>query len=234
MDNFNALTQGKNDITANGTQKDIVTLKDVYYTWTEMNQPRRSGFKNKDRKPNDLKNHERALRCLAAGASGGKDDLARVDAEVLRVNDSLLGRYVEEGAALLNAHRKNAVPSEKTIKNLVFCCKAVRAGLPNGMACGKSLYRVMLERPKLKYRKAFYRSEWPVSLTQDYQGYVAWKMKSILSQEEGERFRRRVCRPVTMAAHTSRLNRYIGYLVRERGLSITNDARGHLPPGVIR
>jgi hypothetical protein len=92
----------------------------------EMWHHKLPGLKNGDRKPNDLKNHERALRCFAAGINHG--DLTKAAQSDLVVSDYILGRAVEQGAALLNV-RKAKPASEKTIKNLIFCCKAVQAAI---------------------------------------------------------------------------------------------------------
>jgi ketosteroid isomerase-like protein len=184
----------------------------------EMEHPKAPELRNKDRKANDLKNYERALRCFAAGINGGNDDLSAVAQERLVVSDFVLGRTVEEGVARLNV-RKTRPTSEKTIKNLIACCKAVQAVVRStDRVISKSAFRTMRDKPKRKYRKPFPQELWPESLRRDFEGYAAWKMKAILSPEEGEHLRPTVCRPISIKAHVLRLNQYVGYLVRERGL----------------
>lgn len=218
MKNKDAFPNGNKSVNPSGTTQHTKTLKDAYYTWMEMAHPKLPGLKNRNRKPNDLKNYERALRCFAAGANHGDDDLTKVAQRDLIVNDYVLGRTVEQGAALLNA-RKAKLASEKTIKNLISCCKAIQASVRDGgRPGGKSLSIAMRDMPKRKYRKPFPKRLWPESLQKNFEGYANWKMKAILSPEEGEHLRRTVCRPISIQAHIARINQYVGFLVRERGM----------------
>lgn len=212
-------TAGMNPIKPNNTVAHAETLKDVYYAWMDMAHPKSPALKNSERRPNDLKNYERALRCFAAGVNDGNDDLSKVPLKHLLVNDAVLGGAIERGAARLNAHKKKPT-SEKTLKNLISCCKAIREVVRDGeLAVQRSLYQVMREQPKRRYRKPFPKRMWPASLQQDFEGYAVWKTKTILSTEEGEHLRRKASRPITIKAYINRITQYVGYLVRERGLS---------------
>jgi hypothetical protein len=218
MANKKSRQVGKNIVTLCGGAEHTLTLNGAYYKWLEMRHPNALRFRNRDRKANDLKNYERALRCFAAGVNEGNDDLSAVAQECLIVSDFVLGRAVEQGAAWLNAHKARPA-SEKTIKNLIACCKAVQTVVRgSGQPAGKSLFIAMRDRPKRKYRKPFPQRLWPQSLLHDFEGYAQWKTKAILAPEEGEQLRPTVCRPVTIQAYIFRINQYVGYLMRERGL----------------
>lgn len=205
-------------VNSGSTLGDEGTLEGVYYALMDMPHPKTPQLKNGDRKPNDLKNHERALRCFAAGVNDGDDDLSKVAGKQLCVNDAVLGRAVERGAAVLNA-RKEKPASEKTLKNLISCCKAVRQAAGEGRgALRRSLYQVERDRPKRRYRPPFPKAVWPEALREDFEGYARWKTKAFLSPEEGAQLRRKASRPITVKAYANRIAQYVGFLVRERGL----------------
>ena len=201
------------------------TLQDAYTCWLKAPHPKMPALKNQDRKENDRKNFERALRAFAMGASKGVTSLELLPLETLNVGEGLLERHVEQGILLLCTREGKAAPSEKTIKNLISGCKAIhktvftQAEVP---VRKKSPKKRLAERPKRQYRERFPRSAWPQSLQTDWEGYRAWKMKPFLSPEEGERFRRKTCKAVTIEAHAKRINPYVGYLVRERDLQDIN------------
>ena len=99
----------ENPVTEPNSLQHAPTLKDAYYTWMELSHPKAPGLRNKDRKANELKNYERALRCYAAGINDGNDDLSAVTQERLVVSNFVLGCIVEEGAARLNARKARSV-----------------------------------------------------------------------------------------------------------------------------
>ena len=198
-----------------------LTLHDAYMQWLDLPHPSKPELLNKDRGTTDLLNYQRALRCFAVGASNGVDNLELVPASTLEVNESLLVRQVVKGAELLAARSNNSTPSEKTLKNLIACCKAVQttcmADRPGDFQ-PKSPAKMRKERPKRKSRPRFARERWPEPLKQDWQGYFSWKTKDILRPEEGERLRKKTCRPISLEAHARRINPLVGYLVKERKL----------------
>jgi len=199
---------------------DTRTLSELYAVWLESAHAGKPGLTNAERSVPDQLNHRRALECFAAGVSDGAEGPDAVRAQELDVRHLLLGRRVERGARLLAERRDRAAPREKTLKNLISCCRALQAlaldGKEPGQA-GMSASELRRSRPKRKALPAFPQSEWGKDLVEQWEGFGLWKTKPILTPAEGKRYRKKACRPVTVEAHRERINPYVGWLVREKG-----------------
>ncbi len=73
---------------------DSPTLYDAQRRWLDANHSNRLELKNRDRKDNDLKNHDRALQCFVAAVGNGTVDLAELPLSLLQVSDALVARQV--------------------------------------------------------------------------------------------------------------------------------------------
>ncbi len=195
------------------------TLQDVYIQWLELPHPSKPELKNCERGQTDLLNYQRALKCFALGVSGGVSDPELVPATSMDVREMLLGRHVERGLELLCAKTGKQVPSEKSLKNLISCCRALQVvalgGKPAALA-GKGSSERRRNRPKRKVRGHFSRTGWPEALKAEWRGYADWKTKPILTPDEGAKYRKKVCREISMEAQQERVNAYVGWFVRER------------------
>lgn len=204
------------------TRPVLTTIQDAYTSWLEAEHPSKPSLKNQDRSAPDRLNYQRALRCFALAASGGVDNLELVPVTGFDIGRLLLGQHVEQGARLLAARSGKAVPSEKTIKNLIACCRAVQAFALDHkpeQARGSSLRSQKAKGPKPKKRPAFPRDAWPESLKAEWQRFETWKMQPVLSAAEGAHLRKKVNRAISAKSWGRSLNAYVGYLVREQHLT---------------
>lgn len=187
--------------------------------WLASPHPGKPSISNRERGQTDLLNYQRALKCFALGTSGGVDNLELIPASAMDVREMLLGRQVERGLELLCAKTGKALPSEKTVKNLIACCRGLQVvalgGKPAALA-GKSLTHRNHTRPKRKVRAHFPRKAWPYNLEAEWTSYTEWKTKPILTPSEGAKYRKKVCRAISMDAQEERVNGYVGWFIRER------------------
>ncbi len=197
------------------------TLGAAYMQFLAAPHPRQAGKTNADRGDSDRLNFQRALLCLAAGHAG--DALALDEAPAAMLLDpvmTLVGK-VELGAKLLNARKRRVEPSEKTIKNLVACCRAVRDVVYGDGRAARSLTpnQVLKARPKRRIRVRLAREDWPQPLAEEWRSYQAWKTKPVLAPSEGAHLRRRLCKPISIEAHAKRVSPLVRYLKDELGMS---------------
>lgn len=194
------------------------TLYDGQRQWLDAHHPNKPELKNRDRKENDLKNHDRALQCFVAAVGNGTVDLAELPLSLLQVSDALVARQVREGAKLLAERRRKKVPSDKTLSNLVSCVKAVRKVALNGMGVRLPVDKAVRSRAKKKRRPrpAFPSDSWPDTLNVDWQRYKDWKMADLLPSAE-EQFRKKRSREQSFVSYKRNVNMYVGWFVRELG-----------------
>ena len=128
---------------------------------------------------------------------------------------------MEQGAKLLNARRRRLEPSEKTIKNLVACCRAVRDAVYGAGSVARTLTpnQMLKARPKRRIRKSLARADWPQPLASEWEGYSTWKTKPLLKASEGGHLRRRLCKPNTLVTHAKRVSPVIRYLRDQLGMT---------------
>jgi hypothetical protein len=153
--------------------------------------------------------------------------LERVPGTVFAVRESLLFRRVEEGAALLAQRSGRKQPSEKTVRNLVSCARAIRKVAFGDEPARESVHEA-LRRKKHSARVTrprFRSAQWPAELVVEFEGYKAWKSAPILPPQE-DRYRRRPSRESSFVTYHRHLNIYVGRLVRDRGhVSLTLEER---------
>lgn len=205
------------------TNPDTRTLSELYSLWLASPHASKPNLTNAERSMPDQLNYRRALECFAAGASDGAKDVNDLQARELDVGAILLGRYVERGATILAERRQRNIPSEKTIKNLIACCKALQVLALDGKdpkQAGRSASQRRRSRPKRQTLPHYSQSEWSAELEQAWAGYAAWKTKPILTPAEGKRYRKGPCRAITIATHRERVNPMIGWLKRHKGHDI--------------
>lgn len=192
------------------------SLSGGYERWLAAPHAKRSGKTNAERKANDLKNHERALRCYAVAAGDGETELSKLPLSLLQVSDALLARRVREGAQLLTEGGGKRIPSDKTLSNLISCLKAIRRVALEGVSERQSVTDVLAgrKRQKISSRPIFPTSGWPESFRIDWERYVVWKTSPFISSAE-EVFRPDRAKPISLDAYRRQLNMYIGYLVRD-------------------
>ncbi len=139
----------------------VLTLADGHNRWLEADHPKQPGLKNRDRKENDLKNHERALQCFIAAVGDGEVNPAKLPLSLLQVSDPLLARQAREGVRLLAEQRNKQVASDKTLSNLVSCVKAIRNAALDGIATRQPVKEVLKGQVKSKRKKRRARSGAP-------------------------------------------------------------------------
>ena len=196
----------------------VITIADGHNRWLEADHPKQPGLKNRDRKDNDLKNHERALQCFIAAVGDGEADPAKLPLSLLQVSNPLLARQAREGARLLAEQRNKQVATDKTLSNLVSCLKAIRNAALDGMATRQSVKEVLKGQVKTKRKKRppFPFDAWPEALKEEWQAYKDWKMADFLPSAE-ERFRKKSSRERSFVAYKRNINIYVGWFVRELG-----------------
>lgn len=196
------------------------SLHDGHERWLAAPHAKLLGKTNAERKVNDLKNHERALRCYAAAAGDGETELAKLPLSLLQVSDALLARRVREGARLLAEGSGKQVPSDKTLSNLISCLKAIRRVALEGVSERQSVTDVLAgrKRQKVSNRPIFRTSDWPETFRIDWEAYVVWKTSPFIPTAE-EQFRPNRAKAVSLYAYRRQLNMYIGYLVRDCGMA---------------
>ncbi len=198
-------------------------LFEAYELWLNAEHPQKPETLNRDRSQPDLLNHKRALQCFAAGVSNGAKDIRQVALSALEVSESLAARHVVEGVHILANRGKGREPAKKTVSNLISCLKSVRAVVlkqRNVPSEGKDVVTLLKERPKRPISAPFPTALWPERLQREWCGYRTWKTKPFLTVSEGAEYRRRICRPSTIDnSHVLNTNRYVGFLVRECGMT---------------
>lgn len=199
------------------------SLQEAYEMWLNAEHPKKPTTLNRDRSQPDLLNHKRALQCFAAGVSSGAKNLCHVPLSTLEVSESLVARHVTEGVHLLASQGKGRGPAKKTVSNLISCLKSVRAVVlkqRNVPSEGKDVLVLLKERPKRLSRAVFPRALWPERLQREWCEYRTWKTTPFLTASEGAEYRRRICRPSTIDnSHVLSINRYVGFLVQECGMT---------------
>lgn len=197
---------------------DMLTLVEGLAQWLEAEHPNQPGLKNRDRKENDLKNHERALQCFAAAVGDGEPDLSKLPLELLRVDDGLLGRQLREGSKLLAARKGRQLPSDKTLSNQASCLRAIR-----DVAIGEQVKRLSVTdalnkraKRQIRNRPTFPSNTWPDGLKLEWEDHKTWKLTPLLPPEEG-RYRKEHVRELTVDTYRRCVNMYVGYFVKEQG-----------------
>lgn len=198
-------------------------LSDAYELWLQAEHPNKAGTRNQDRSKTDKLNHKRALHCFATGFSNGSKCAGQIPLAALEVAEPLLPKLVMQGAELLAAAGNSRQPTKKTVSNLVSCLKAIRAVVFEGQNLplqGKSARKRLSELPKRKSRIRFPLAGWPPRFATEWQAYREWKIKPMLADSEGPAYRRTRCRATTIDdVHISNINPFVGFLVRECGMS---------------
>lgn len=193
------------------------TLADARTLWLAAPHPKREGASNASRQANDLKNHDRALACLAAAAGDGEEALGKLPITLLQRDPNLLGRQVREGARILAVRQDKTVASDKTLSNQVSCVRAVQKTVYQDLPQRRSVHDVIATRPsQRKNRPAFSSRDWPESLSTDWAGFKVWKMAGILPLAE-QPYRKQPSRESSFKSYLCKLNQYVGFLVREQG-----------------
>ena len=187
----------------------------------EAEHPSRPGVLNKERTKTDILDHKKALRCFAAGLKGYPAATNEVPLSSLEGAEELMCEHVRKGISLLALPKGE--PSSKTISNLVSCFKRVRVAalkLHNVPREGRSARKLLDALPKRRIRLGFRKDAWPERFKREFAGYREWKVKPVLSKAEGREFRKQPCRPITIdKKQVSDINRMVGYMVRERGVT---------------
>ncbi len=192
------------------------TLHEGYQRWLAAPHPRFEGVTNAGRKPNDLKNHERALACYIAAVGDGEQDPTRLPLSVLQRNDTLLARHVREGARILAARRGKELPSDKTLSNLVSCLKGIQKVACRDLPQGQSIRERLKARPKRTQRPGFLKSRWPETLKEQWDAWKVWKTADFLPMAEAK-YRKSKSRESSFKSYLRKLNPYVGFLVQQQG-----------------
>lgn len=196
------------------------TLDDAFRAWLAAPHEKKPSATNADRSSEDQKNHERSLRYLAAAHAGGEADLSSCSAEALHANDTLLKRQVARGAKLIAARNNRNAPGRKALQNAVSCCKAIQRQVVGEQEWLSAREKLIKRRKQSRRPPDFPYNAWPASLAQEWNRFAAWKLSEFVPPEE-EPYHV-VCRPSTMNGKRNHINPYVGFLVRERGLTEAN------------